>query len=159
MKMKSNLSLPQLTETLKELQLKGKKIVFTNGCFDVIHAGHIQYLQEAKKLGDFLVVGLNSDSSVRRLKGSKRPINNEKNRMILLKELRSVDFVIIFNEDTPYNVIKALKPDVLTKGGDWKVNDIVGADIVLAKGGDVVSLSFVKGLSSTMIIDKLKGEL
>lgn len=144
---------------IKRIKCLGKKIVFTNGCFDIIHAGHVKYLQEARKLGDLLVVGLNSDNSVKHLKGTTRPINNQKNRAILLKALRSVDYVIIFEEDTPYNLIKELKPDILVKGGDWKINDIVGADIVLANGGQVFSLSFVKGLSTTAILEKIQKEM
>jgi len=133
-----------------------QSIVFTNGCFDIIHAGHVQYLQQAKQLGDILVVGLNSDESVKRLKGSSRPINSEGNRALVLAALQSVDYVIIFEEDTPYELIEAIQPDVLVKGGDWKEADIVGSDIVKAKGGKVISLPFREGLSTTNIIDKLK---
>lgn len=148
----------ELREIVKDSQIKGKKVVFTNGCFDFIHAGHVTYLREAKKLGDILVIGLNSDSSVRRLKGISRPINEQKDRALILSEFESVDYIVIFEEDTPYNVIKQLNPDVLAKGGDWKINDIVGADIVLANGGDVISLSFIEGLSSTAILNKLRKE-
>ncbi len=133
-----------------------QSIVFTNGCFDIIHAGHVQYLEQAKQLGDILVVGLNSDESVKRLKGSSRPINSEGNRALVLAALQSVDYVIIFEEDTPYELIEAIQPDVLVKGGDWKEADIVGSDIVKAKGGKVISLPFREGLSTTNIIDKLK---
>jgi D-beta-D-heptose 7-phosphate kinase/D-beta-D-heptose 1-phosphate adenosyltransferase len=136
-----------------------ESIVFTNGCFDIIHAGHAQYLEEAKELGEILVVGLNSDASVKRLKGTTRPINNEMDRAFVLAALEAVDYVIIFNEDTPLELIKAIQPDVLVKGGDWAEKDIVGADIVKAKGGRVLSLPFREGLSTTNIIKALGKEL
>ena len=139
-------------------RLTGKKIVFTNGCFDLLHPGHVDYLERAKALGDILVVGLNSDSSVRRLKGNARPINTEMDRARVLAGLSCVDFVIIFNEDTPYNLIKAVKPDVLVKGGDWPIDKIVGRDIVLARGGIVKSLNFLPGYSTTSLIDKIRGK-
>jgi D-beta-D-heptose 7-phosphate kinase/D-beta-D-heptose 1-phosphate adenosyltransferase len=131
------------------------KVVFTNGCFDILHAGHVQYLEAAKGLGDILVVGLNSDASVQRLKGKNRPVNNQSDRAIVLAALEAVDYVIIFEEDTPYNLIQALQPDILVKGGDWKEADIVGADIVKAKGGKVISLPYIAGLSTTGIISKI----
>jgi D-glycero-beta-D-manno-heptose 1-phosphate adenylyltransferase len=137
------------------LSLQTQKIVFTNGCFDILHAGHVQYLNEAKALGDILVVGLNSDSSVKRLKGNTRPINSEEDRAIVLAALESVDYVVIFEEDTPYNLIYHIKPDILVKGGDWSPQTIVGADVVIKNGGEVKSLSFKKGISSTQIIDKI----
>lgn len=133
---------------------KDKKIVFTNGCFDIIHRGHVTYLSDAKAQGECLVVGLNSDASVKRLKGESRPINSELDRKVVLEALRSVDFVEIFEEDTPLNLIKKIGPDVLVKGGDWKVQDIVGSDIVLASGGEVKSLQFVDGQSTTSIIER-----
>ena len=139
-------------------RLAGKKIVFTNGCFDLLHPGHVDYLERAKALGDILVVGLNSDSSVRRLKGDERPINTEIDRARVLAGLWCVDFVIIFNEDTPYNLIKAIEPDVLVKGGDWPIEKIVGRDIVQAKGGIVKSLNFLPGYSTTSLIDKIKAK-
>ena len=139
-------------------RLAGKKIVFTNGCFDLLHPGHVDYLERAKALGDILVVGLNSDSSVRRLKGDERPINTEIDRARVLAGLWCVDFVIIFNEDTPYNLIKAIEPDVLVKGGDWPIEKIVGRDIVLARGGIVKSLNFLPGYSTTSLIDKIRGK-
>jgi rfaE bifunctional protein nucleotidyltransferase chain/domain len=117
-------------------------LVFTNGCFDILHAGQVLYLEEARRLGDVLVLGLNSDASVRRLKGDSRPINSQSERSIVVAALEAVDFVCIFDEDTPYELIKALQPDVLVKGGDWQVQDIVGSDLVLAAGGEVRSLSF-----------------
>jgi len=132
------------------LRKDGKKIVFTNGCFDILHAGHVRYLKQAKKLGDVLIIGLNSDASVSGIKPG-RPINSEKNRAEVLSELASVDHVVVFNEKTPYNLIKAVRPDVLVKGGDWKPADIIGSDI--AK--ETLSLPFVKGLSTTLIIEKI----
>jgi rfaE bifunctional protein nucleotidyltransferase chain/domain len=137
-------------------RLTDKKIVFTNGCFDLLHPGHVDYLERAKVLGDVLVVGLNSDESVRRLKGPKRPINPEMDRALVLAGLGCVNFVIIFSEDTPYNLIKAVQPDVLVKGGDWPIDKIVGKDIVLANGGEVKSLDFLPGYSTTSLIDKIK---
>jgi len=133
----------------------GKKIVFTNGCFDILHPGHVLYLEEAKSLGDVLVLGLNSDDSVKRLKGADRPINSELNRGIVLAGLSSVDFIIIFCDDTPLNLIKTILPDILVKGGDWAVEEIVGYDLVMSRGGQVHSLMYKKGLSSTDIINKI----
>lgn len=147
-----------LNDLLKVIT-KNKTMVFTNGCFDIIHAGHVQYLEQAKQLGDILVVGLNSDASVKRLKGANRPINNEDDRAIVLAALESVDYVVLFIEDTPYELIKALQPDVLVKGGDWTADKIVGADIVKAKGGTVLSLPFKDGLSSTNIINVISKEI
>lgn len=135
---------------------KDKKIVFTNGCFDILHRGHVTYLAEAKKLGDLLVIGLNSDESVKRLKGPERPINNEEDRAYVLSQLKSVDFVEIFTEDTPLNLILKVKPKVLVKGGDWKIDQIVGGKEVLADGGDVFSLNFVDGYSTTSTIHKIQ---
>lgn len=134
---------------------KNDKIVFTNGCFDIVHAGHVQYLSEAKELGDILIVGLNSDNSVRRLKGEMRPIVDEENRANVLLGLSSVDYVIIFDEDTPYKLIKKVNPNILVKGGDWAKKDIVGFDIVENNGGTVRSLSFKNGISSTKLIEKI----
>jgi len=139
---------------LTRKKLKGK-LVFTNGCFDLLHVGHIRYLQEAKKLGDYLVIGLNSDKSVKKIKGNLRPIIPETERAEVLAALESVNFVVLFDEDTPYELISAVKPDVLVKGGDWKGNDIVGKDIVEAYGGKVFSLSYIQGRSTTDIIDKV----
>jgi rfaE bifunctional protein nucleotidyltransferase chain/domain len=132
-----------------------EKIVFTNGCFDILHRGHVNYLSEAKKLGDLLIVGLNSDSSVKRLKGSSRPINGQEDRKYVLSHLRSVDFVEIFDEDTPLNLILKIMPKILVKGGDWKVDQIVGAKEVIKNGGDVFSLNFVNGYSTTSMINKI----
>ena len=141
-------------EQFKELT-QNKKVVFTNGCFDILHRGHVTYLNEAKSLGDVLVIGLNSDASVARLKGPTRPVNHEEDRKFVLENLKAVDGVFIFEEDTPYNLINNLKPDILVKGGDWKAEDIVGSDIVLAKGGEVKSLNFVNGFSTTKTIEKI----
>ena len=145
-----------LIKKVKELKASEKKIVFTNGCFDIIHYGHVKYLQSAKELGDILIIGVNSDESIRRLKGAKRPIVELNYRMAVLNELSSVDFVISFNEDTPFNLIKMILPDVLVKGGDWQIKDIVGSDIVIANGGEVKSLTFVEGISTTNIIERIK---
>lgn len=139
--------------------IKNKKFVFTNGCFDLIHRGHVAYLNEAKSLGDFLVVGLNSDSSVKKLKkGANRPFNNEKDRAFVLDNIKAVDYVIIFSEDSPYNLIKNIKPDFLVKGGDWKEEDIVGSDVVKANGGKVISLKFIDNYSTTSLINKISRE-
>jgi D-glycero-beta-D-manno-heptose 1-phosphate adenylyltransferase len=132
------------------------KTVFTNGCFDILHRGHIQYLNEARALGDKLIIGLNSDASVRRLKGAQRPVNSEEDRKFVLENLKSVDEVIIFNEDTPLSLIERVEPDILVKGGDWKVEDIVGHELVLSNGGVVESLSFKSGYSTTSVLEKIK---
>jgi rfaE bifunctional protein nucleotidyltransferase chain/domain len=144
----------ELAEFLKENE--GKKIVFTNGCFDILHRGHVTYLTEAKKLGDLLVIGLNSDASVKRLKGPERPINNENDRRYVLSQLKAVDFVEIFTEDTPLNLILTVKPKVLVKGGDWKIDQIVGGKEVQKMGGEVFSLNFVDGYSTTSLIEKIQ---
>jgi D-glycero-beta-D-manno-heptose 1-phosphate adenylyltransferase len=133
----------------------GKKIVFTNGCFDLIHIGHIQYLKEAKSKGDILVVGINSTKSVSKLKGLNRPINDEKTRCGVMAAFYFTDAVIVFNEDTPYDLIKEIQPDVLVKGGDWSIDQIVGSDLVLQNGGAVLSLSFMDGYSTTNIENKI----
>jgi D-glycero-beta-D-manno-heptose 1-phosphate adenylyltransferase len=146
----------KLASILARARAKGKRIVFTNGCFDIIHVGHVKYLASAKKLGDILVIGLNSDKSVRKIKGPSRPVNTEKDRAIVMAALGSVDFITTFGEDTPEKLIKILKPDVLVKGGDWKIKDIVGGDFVKANGGKVVSIPFVKGRSTSSVIDKIK---
>ncbi len=134
----------------------GQKIVFTNGCFDLLHIGHVTYLKEAKSLGDILVVGLNSDSSVKKLKGKERPVQNEMDRASILSELRSVDYVTIFEQDTPEKLISKISPNILVKGGDWPVEKIVGADHVLSSGGEVKTLSFVDGKSTSSILNKIK---
>ena len=149
------LSLPQLLERLNAVR-EGKKVVFTNGCFDVLHRGHVSYLAQARDLGDLLVLGLNSDSSVRRLKGPTRPVNDEESRALVLASLECVDYVVLFDEDTPYRLIDAVQPDILVKGGDYQIDQIVGYDIVKARGGEVLTLPFVDGFSSTSIINRLK---
>lgn len=141
---------------LEELHRRGEKIVFTNGCFDVLHAGHVEYLAKARKLGDRLVVGINSDASVKRLKGSLRPINNLSDRTLLLSALESVDYIIPFEEDTPLEIIKKVMPDILVKGGDYQLNEIVGADFVTENGGTVVTIPFVEGKSTTGIIRRIQ---
>jgi D-beta-D-heptose 7-phosphate kinase/D-beta-D-heptose 1-phosphate adenosyltransferase len=147
--------LSALCRCLSREKIRGKKIVFTNGCFDLLHLGHARYLEEAKRKGDVLVVAVNSDASVRRLKGAGRPIVNERDRAGLIASLQSVDYVVIFREDTPLKVISALTPDVLVKGADWKKKDIVGADIVKAGAGRVVTIPLVKGRSSSNLIRKI----
>jgi len=147
-------NIKKITTNLKR---QGKKIVFTNGCFDILHAGHVRYLRKAKKLGDVLVVGLNSDASVKLIKGSNRPINKQKDRTEILSALEPVDYVIIFNEETPERLIKMILPDVLVKGSDWKGKKIAGAETVKKNGGKVVLLPFLKGHSTTEIIQKIKG--
>lgn len=134
----------------------GDRIVFTNGCFDIIHMGHVLYLDEARSLGDRLIVGLNSDQSVRRLKGPSRPINDQVNRATVLAGLASVDAVVLFTGDDPYDLIRDILPDILVKGGDWKPEQIIGSDIVLGRGGQVRSLKFVEGYSTTLIENKIR---
>ncbi|MBK23760.1 MAG: D-glycero-beta-D-manno-heptose 1-phosphate adenylyltransferase [Halobacteriovorax sp.] len=133
-----------------------KKIVFTNGCFDILHSGHISYLNDAKALGDVLFIGLNSDSSVKALKGSERPINDEYERKFILENLKAVDFVEVFSDETPLELIKKVDPDFLVKGGDWAVEQIVGHEFVQKNGGIVKSLPFKDGFSTTNIIEKIK---
>lgn len=145
----------ELRPLLAILRAAGKKIVFTNGCFDLIHTGHTRYLAIARSFGDILVVAVNSDDSVRTIKGEKRPINSEQERAETLAALDSVDFVTIFSEPDPYKVISALQPDVLVKGGDWPIEKIIGRDVVEARGGKVVNVPFVEGQSTTMIIERI----
>lgn len=147
------LPLPALRRRLASLRRAGQRIVFTNGVFDLLHPGHVRYLRAAKRLGDILVVGLNSDSSVRRLgKGPDRPLVKQRDRAEVLAALEMIDYVVVFDEDTPYELINALQPDVLVKGGDWTIDRIVGADVVLARGGRVKSLPFAKGYSTTNLV-------
>lgn len=153
--MKGKLAISSLEEYCREIRLKNKKIVFTNGCFDILHPGHIHILSKAKSLGDILVVGLNSDLSVKKLKGDKRPLVSEDDRSRVLLSLRFVDYVIIFNELTPLKVIEKIKPDFLVKGGDYNENDIVGSDFVKAYGGQVEIIKFLDGYSSSNYIDNL----
>jgi D-glycero-beta-D-manno-heptose 1-phosphate adenylyltransferase len=133
----------------------GKKVVFTNGCFDIIHRGHVEYLTKAKALGDVLIVGMNTDASVRRLKGPQRPVVEQDDRAFVLAALRVVDYVCLFDEDTPYELIKAVVPDILVKGSDWSVDKIVGKDIVEATGGIVQTIDFIPNRSTTTIIQKI----
>lgn len=149
-------SLNDIIKLREKIRIENRKVVFTNGCFDIIHKGHVTYLNEAKSLGDHLIVGINSDDSVKRLKGKDRPVNNEYDRAFVLDNLKSVDDVLIFNEDTPYDIIKEIIPDLLVKGGDWKEEDIVGSDIVKKNGGKVVSLQFVNDYSTTNILKKIE---
>ena len=141
---------------IKKIKAERKKIVFTNGCFDLLHVGHIRYLSQAKKLGDFLIIGINSDSSVKELKGEDRPINSFEDRATLLSAIESVDLVIMFEEQTPENLIKDIVPDILVKGGDYNIEDIVGYQTVIQNGGQVKTLSFYEGYSSTNYINKIK---
>lgn len=148
------LSPEALKEQLKLAQLNGEKIVFTNGCFDILHPGHVAYIKQAKALGDRLVVAVNTDASVKRLKGEKRPVNDLTHRMAVLEGIGAIDWVTWFDEDTPLEIIEALTPDILVKGGDYTVESIVGAEHVIANGGEVKVLSFVDGYSTTSIIEK-----
>ncbi len=132
------------------------KIVFTNGCFDILHVGHVDYLERARELGDFLVVGLNSDASVTRIKGSGRPVNLVQDRARVLAGLGCLDFILVFDQDTPYELIKVVRPHILVKGGDWTVDRIVGRDIVESLGGKVLSLELKPGYSTTDIITRIK---
>ena len=137
----------------------GKKLVFTHGCFDILHIGHVRYLQEARRCGDFLVVGVNSDKSVSDLKGPERPLQTEKDRAQILAALACVDATVIFDAPTPIDLIEAISPDVLVKGGDWAIDQIVGSDFVLSHGGEVKSLQFVEGRSTTNVVEKIKASL
>ena len=139
----------------KALKILEKKIVFTNGCFDILHAGHVDYLAKAKEKGDILIVGLNSDSSVRKIKGEKRPIINQKERAFLLYNLKSVDYVTLFDEDTPEKLIGELIPDILVKGSDWPIDQIVGKNIVEQNGGKVESIDFVTDQSTSKIVENI----
>lgn len=135
----------------------GLKVVFTNGCFDIIHFGHVNYLSRAANLGSRMVVGLNSDASVKKLKGETRPVQDETSRAHMLASMFFVDAVVIFNEDTPYELIKTLQPDILVKGSDYTIDKIVGADIVMQRGGRVETMDFVEGYSTSNVINKIKG--
>ncbi|MCM0604523.1 MAG: D-glycero-beta-D-manno-heptose 1-phosphate adenylyltransferase [Xanthomonadaceae bacterium] len=154
--MKSKVLSPEkLKSVLAKLRSKKKKIVFTNGCFDILHVGHVTYLQQAKDCGDVLVVALNSDGSVRKLKGSTRPVNTLKDRIAVISALESVDYVTFFSDETPKKLIETLSPNVLVKGGDWNPAQIVGSEHVLKQGGRVKSLPFVKGKSTSNLIQKI----
>lgn len=138
-------------------RFKDKKIVFTNGCFDLLHLGHIDYLSKAADFGDIMIIGLNSDKSVTNIKGSNRPITDEKSRSAILASLFFVDAIILFDEETPLALIEIIQPDVLIKGSDYKAEEIVGYDIVKAKGGEIITLDFLAGYSTTIIENKIKG--
>jgi len=156
--MRSALSLTVLQARLAAHRRQGRRIAFTNGCFDLIHAGHVQYLERIKRLADVLVVGLNSDASVRRLKGPGRPLMPARDRARMLAGLRAVDHVVVFGEDTPLALIRAIRPDVLAKGADWAAARIVGGDVVRRAGGRVVRVPFLAGRSTTRLIQRiLKG--
>lgn len=153
---KTIIKFSDIKEEILRLKKDCKKIVFTNGCFDIIHAGHIAYLNEAKKLGDILIVGVNSDESVKRLKGQNRPIISEKDRAYIVANIKSVDYAVIFNEDTPYNLIKEIKPDFLVKGGDYNEKNVIGSDIVKSSGGKLVLIKFIEGKSTSSIIKTIQ---
>jgi rfaE bifunctional protein nucleotidyltransferase chain/domain len=147
----------KLEKQINFWRFKSKKIVFTNGCFDILHAGHVDYLSRARDLGNVLVLGLNTDASVKRQgKSPERPVNNEQARALVLAGLESVDAIVFFDEDTPYDLIKLVQPDVLVKGDDYKPENIVGYDIVKARGGEVISIPLLEGFSTTALINKLK---
>ena len=145
-----------LAKIITRLRARAKKVVFTNGCFDILHVGHVAYLKKARAMGDALVVGLNSDASVRRIKGRQRPINAQADRATILASLYCVDFVTVFDEPTPDMLIRKLKPDILAKGADWKAPDIAGGDFVRSYGGRVARIPLVKGYSTTATIRKLR---
>lgn len=145
----------ELVSLRNQAEKEGKKVVFTNGCFDILHRGHIEIFQKSKSLGDILIVGLNSDASVKMLKGDKRPIVNEDDRAVVIAALESVDYVCLFEEETPAEIIKLLKPDILVKGGDYKIEEIVGRDTVLEHGGEVVAVPLVEGRATRCIIEKI----
>ena len=147
-----------LTKKIALWRFKNYKIVFTNGCFDILHRGHVEYLCKAASYGDVLIVGLNSDASVRNIKGESRPVQDEKSRALILASLQYVTVVVLFDEDTPYNLIKQVQPDVLVKGADYNPEEIVGYDIVSAKGGEVVTIDLVEGHSTTNILNKISKE-
>ena len=148
--------LDELIKIVEGLKKKGNKIVFTNGCFDLLHLGHIRYLRKAKRLGDILIVGLNSDNSVRSLKGKARPLVREKDRTEVLSALEVVDYIVVFNELTPKNLIGSIIPHILVKGGDWKREEVVGGDTVEAHDGEVVIIPEVKGYSTSALIKKIQ---
>ncbi len=146
----------ELNSIVQSLKNDGKTIVFTNGCFDILHAGHVDYLAKAKEKGDILIVGLNTDASVSRIKGELRPIINEKERAFVLSNLRSVDYTTLFDEDTPLELISAIIPDILVKGSDWAIENIVGGDVVIKNGGSVEPIDFVVNQSTSKIVAKIK---
>ena len=148
----------EASELIEKLKKEGKKIVFTNGCFDILHVGHMTYLEEAKTFGDYLFVGINSDDSVRRLKGSTRPINAEMDRAELLAGLKSVDYTVIFSEDTPVEIISELKPSIHIKGGDYKKEELPETKVVESYGGEVFIVSLVEGKSTSNVVKKIQNK-
>jgi len=150
------IGLEELLVVRKRLKNEGRRVVFTNGCFDILHRGHVEYLQKAKALGDVLVVGVNTDDSVRRIKGPERPVVEERDRAYVLAALASVDYVCLFSEDTPYELIRVLVPDVLVKGADWAVEKVVGKDVVEAAGGSVKTIEFIPNRSTTGILERIR---
>lgn len=156
MKSDKIITVAQASDLTKDLQKSNKKVVFTNGCFDLIHPGHIDYLRKAKACGDILIIGLNSDASIQRLKGKERPINDFYFRSTILAALEFVDYIVKFEDDTPLFLIKQISPNILIKGSDYTVDRIVGAKEVLEKGGEVKTIDFLEGFSSTLIINKIK---
>jgi D-beta-D-heptose 7-phosphate kinase/D-beta-D-heptose 1-phosphate adenosyltransferase len=153
--MKNILSWNELKKEVERLRANGSKIVFTNGCFDILHAGHVRYLKQAREAGDILILGLNSDSSVRKIKGEKRPIVTQEERAEVAASLKAVDYVTLFEETTPIKLIELLKPDVLVKGADWRPEDIAGSAEVLSWGGKVILIPLVEGASTTNVIEKV----
>ena len=147
----------EIVEVRKQLRAQKKKVVFTNGVFDILHSGHVDYLTKSKTLGDILIVGLNSDKSVKNIKGDKRPIINQENRAIVLASLKPVDYVVLFDEDTPAKLIDAVIPDVLVKGADWDLDKIEGRETVIRNGGEVKNIKFVNEQSTSKIIQKILG--
>ncbi len=148
-------TLTQLRDKIGSLKRSDKKIGFTNGCFDILHPGHIIYLEKAKDICDILIVGINSDSSIKKIKGKNRPIMKEEARLLIVAALESVDYVIKFNQKTPLNLIKSIKPDLLIKGGDWREEDIVGSDYIKSIGGKVKIIPYIKGYSTTSLIKSI----
>ncbi len=148
----------EASKLIEDLKNQGKKVVFTNGCFDILHVGHLRYLNEAKECGDILVVGVNSNESVSRLKGPTRPINTELDRAEMLCGLKAVDYAVIFHEDTPVELIEELKPSIHVKGGDYKVEDLPESKVVFAYGGEVKILSLIKGKSTTNVVNKIQNK-
>lgn len=146
----------KLLSLIQKLKTEGKSIIFTNGCFDILHSGHIDYLKKTKELGDILIIGINSDESIKKIKQQNRPINKLLDRMIVLNSIKYVDYVVPFNEETPENLIKIIKPDVLTKGGDWNKKDVVGSAFVKSYGGRTVIIPYIKGKSTTNTIKRIR---
>jgi rfaE bifunctional protein nucleotidyltransferase chain/domain len=150
-------NLDELRDIVASAKNSRKKVVFTNGCFDVLHRGHVHLLREAKACGDLLIVAVNSDRSVRAIKGAGRPVLSETDRVELIAAMEMVDYVVLFDESDPFNLIKALKPDVLAKGGDWGPDGVIGADFVRQNGGKVEIIPYLKGFSTTAIIERMRG--